>query len=498
MKPTWQRLTLRHRTALIITLFIWITAVSIGWICRSSFQYLLLRQTDSDLVDDVKDFLGRLDNAMLPFDSSITDAWNRRVAIHPLHRLFIRVTDPRNELIWESITAPPALLRPTPIEIDRIQQVESYRFIQQQIHLRFADSSNVSTPLQKIDAFLQVGYSVDLVANTIAQFDRWLLGALAVLVLGAPVVASLLSLWLLKPLTELTETTRGIALESLRLIDRNGNGDEIDGLAETLNTLLVKVRSQLRENEDWIANSAHQLRSPLAAIISNVEVVARRVPDGKANEMLQRVLTECEYLKRLVNQLLLLGEAKADRQRSARHEVAWNELVEKSSDFYEAMAQSRDLRIRFTRLDRCAIEANPEQLRFVIHNLIDNAIKYTPAGGVIDVDLRRDEAANCCRLCIRDTGIGISPEDLPKVGRRFFRSNSGRDPSQTPRGTGLGLHIVRTIVESMGGSLEIQSRLGEGTEVRVSLPRSSGGSCEDAPHRSETEVNASETSESNH
>jgi len=84
--------------------------------------------------------------------------------------------------------------------------------------------------------------------------------------------------------------------------------------------------------------------------------------------------------------------------------------------------------------------------------------------------LQRNDAIRVCTLSVRDTGIGISPEDLPKIGQRFFRSNSGRDASQTPRGTGLGLHIVMSIVGSMGGKSEVVSQLGMGTEVRVSLP----------------------------
>jgi signal transduction histidine kinase len=210
----------------------------------------------------------------------------------------------------------------------------------------------------------------------------------------------------------------------------------------------------------------------LTAIISNVEVVAGRIPDGKSSDMLQRVLSECQFLKRLVNQLLLLGEAKAERHQMIRQEIAWHELVEKSSDFYEALAQASDIQIHFSRLDPCMVHANPEHLRFVIHNLIDNAIKYTPQGGSIEVALQRSPDARLCSLSIRDSGIGISPEDLSKIGRRFFRSNSGRNASTTPRGSGLGLHIVQSIVDAMGGSLNIQSELGRGTEVQVTLPLS--------------------------
>jgi len=497
LKPIWQRLTLRHRTALIIAIFIWITGLLVGWICRSSFQDLLLRQSDIDLTDDSNDFRQLLAKQSLPFAESRTEAWNRRVAIHPLHRLYIRIIDLDGKPIWESITAPPTPPYSKTVDPGMVQFEGEYRFIQQYIDLHAGAADEASGPPSSVRVLLQVGCSDYLVQMTISQFDRWLLSALGPLFLGAPVLAMLLASWLLRPLMHMTDVTRGIAIESERWIDRSENGDEIDGLAETLNALLHRVRSQLRENEDWIANSAHQLRSPLAAIISNVEVVAGRIPDGKSSDMLQRVLTECQYLKRLVNQLLLLGEAKSDRHQMVRQEIAWDELIKKSSDFFEALAQARDIQLGFPQIDLCQVSANPEHLRFVIHNLIDNAIKYTPAGGSIDISLLRDEKGGQCRLSVRDTGIGISPEDLPKIGRRFFRSNSGRDPAQTPRGTGLGLHIVQSIVQAMRGKMEITSRLGQGTEVRVTLPLSVDAKPL-ALHRSIHGSQPPETAESRH
>jgi signal transduction histidine kinase len=494
LKPYW-RLTLRYRTALIITLFIWITGLLVGWICRSSFQALLLRQSDIDLTEDFNDFEQIIRQEEFPFSPVKTEAWNRRLAIHPLHRLFIRVIDSEGKMIWESITAP--IIPPTSANVDPqvVQVFGEYRFMQQSVDLQRAPTDDGSEDRPMVPGILQVGCSDYLVNMTIAQFDGWLISAVGPLFLGAPMLAILLASWLLTPLIQLTETTRSVALASEQLIDRSGNRDEIDALAETLNSLLVKVRSQLRENEDWIANSAHQLRAPLAAIISNVEVVASRIPDGKSSDMLRRVLSECEYLKKLVNQLLLLSEANADRHQLVRQEVAWNELISKSRDFYEALASAKDLYIRFRYNDRCVVSANPEHLRFVIHNLIDNAIKYTPTGGTIDVSLLRDDMNKRCTLTIRDTGIGISEEDLPKIGRRFFRSNSGRDPSQTPRGTGLGLHIVKSIVETAGGQLEIASKLGHGTEVRVSLPIATTQSTGESS-RSRADVPASEPAES--
>jgi signal transduction histidine kinase len=226
----------------------------------------------------------------------------------------------------------------------------------------------------------------------------------------------------------------------------------------------------MQQNEAWIADSAHQLRSPLAAIISNVEVVANRIPDGKSGQMLQKVLEECQYLRKLVNQLLLLAETNDARRQPIAQNVRWDSLVQRSSDFFDAVASEKNITIETRRIDPCSILANPEHLRFVIHNLIDNAIKYTPEGGRIEISVIRNPSSKHCTLTVADSGMGISPEDQERLGRRFFRINSGRDPAQTPRGSGLGLSIVVNIIELLKGSFQVESELGKGTTIRVTLP----------------------------
>jgi signal transduction histidine kinase len=207
----------------------------------------------------------------------------------------------------------------------------------------------------------------------------------------------------------------------------------------------------------------------LAAITSNVEVVMGRLPDGKSSNMLASVLTECEYLNKLVQQLLLLSEANAVGLKTKRTKICWDEMIRQSSDFFEALASSQDVALQFDSLQPCVVFANHEHLRIVLHNIMDNAIKYTLPGGSIQIELSKSSPAECV-LRVTDTGIGISKDDLDRVSRRFFRSDSGRDPAMTPRGTGLGLNIVKTIVEGLDGRFELESSLGSGTTVRIFLP----------------------------
>jgi two-component system phosphate regulon sensor histidine kinase PhoR len=114
--------------------------------------------------------------------------------------------------------------------------------------------------------------------------------------------------------------------------------------------------------------------------------------------------------------------------------------------------------------------ANPVHLRFIVQNLIENAIKYTESGGRIWISLSNDASKHQCSLVVKDTGIGISKTDQQKIGNRFFRSNTGRNPATTPRGSGLGLSIVLNIIESLKGEFQLESELGQGTTITIDLP----------------------------
>jgi signal transduction histidine kinase len=466
----WQKLQLRSRTAIIITLFIWITAITIGLVCRSSFRVWILRQADTYLKEDASDFFALMNGDSIPWDKQKSDRWNRRLAIHPLHQMFVRVQDSEGHLLWESLTSP----REFPFAdhpLSTIQGVDSYRLIHRQVELfQKAQGTNSDSQPERIDAILQVGCSISEAEEAMSQVDSWLLPAFGLLLIGTPPLALLLARWLLQPLKDFAKETEAIPVNSDRLVTRSQNHDEIDRLAETVNSFLERARSDMNQNEAWIADSAHQLRSPLAAIISNVEVVANRIPDGKSGQMLQKVLDECEYLRKLVNQLLLLAETNAERRQPMMQPVRWDLLVERSSDFFEAFASEKNIRIEMLRNDSCTVMANPEHLRFVIHNLIDNAIKYTPEGGHIEISVERNAGKKRCTLIVSDTGMGISPEDQVRIGRRFFRINSGRDPALTPRGSGLGLNIVVNIIDMLKGEFQVRSDVGKGTEIRVVLP----------------------------
>ncbi len=180
------------------------------------------------------------------------------------------------------------------------------------------------------------------------------------------------------------------------------------------------------------------------------------------------MIEESGSLEVLVNQVLLLSEAGASTEQPPHQSVSLSEVVAKSVDMFRGVAETRGVRFSHAITNGVLAAGNKAHLRQVVNNLIDNAIKYTPPGGEATVELTRDPDGGA-RLVVSDTGLGIAPEDLPRVFNRFFRADRARQRNDA-RGTGLGLSICQSIVEAHGGEIHCQSTLGAGTRMTVTLP----------------------------
>ncbi|MBU6387442.1 MAG: HAMP domain-containing histidine kinase [Planctomycetes bacterium] len=466
----WSNLKMTTKAAIILVLATWLSAATIGLVSRASFQWLVVSQIDRELIDVAKDFHAVLSNESYPFDELRAGRWNRRVSIHPVYRHFLNLIDEDGKTLWSSISSP-GTIEGVNRNDQAIQEVGGFRLVNRQLEFLMLDPSapNEKRYIAK-PATLQVGCPTDLVSLAMQELNGWILPLVGGLVLLVPPLAWLVARWLLAPLQNLAKQTDQIQVTEDGTIHRNGNRDEIDRLASTINGLLERTRSHVRSNEDWIANSAHQLRGPLAAIMSNVEVVSNRISDGKTGEMLEKVVIECNYLNKIVNQLLLLGEVSSENGSATKQPVAWERQVTQAMDLFEALASEKGIQIELTKCEPAVVNANPVHLRFIVQNLIENAIKYTESRGRIWVSLSSDTTKGTCRLEVKDTGIGISKADQQKIGNRFFRSNTGRNPATTPRGSGLGLSIVLNIVESLRGTFQLESELGQGTTITIDLP----------------------------
>jgi signal transduction histidine kinase len=283
-----------------------------------------------------------------------------------------------------------------------------------------------------------------------------------------------------------------------------GTGDELDRLSETFNHLLDRIGSYLQDRRDFLANAAHELRTPLAAIRSGIDVtlVKPRSSDEYQN-LLTDIGAEATALSQLVNQLLLLSETESERLREHAERVRLDELIDKAKDMFEGVAESKYISLDVSQSRPTEVLGNPHHLRQVIYNLLDNALKFTPPGGRIAIELEHDHKEAV--VTFQDSGIGIPEDDLQRVFERFYQIDRRRqlqldeasatatteatatantpattdadattagDPTidEAPRGTGLGLSICRAIVLAHKGTIRAMSQPSQGTRFVVRLP----------------------------
>ncbi len=311
-----------------------------------------------------------------------------------------------------------------------------------------------ATPLDRVDAATRLfRHIVPLLAG---------FGAVGTLVAGY-----LLAGRAIRPVATMTETADAIARsrDFARRVPEPQRRDELGRLAATFNAMLASLHQAYQAQQRFVADASHELRAPLTAIQANLEFIRRHaeLPTADRDEAIAEASREASRLARLVADLLVL--ARADAGLPLRR---WR--MELDRVLLEAFAEARQLargqRLEIGRLEPAMITGDPDRIKQLVLILLDNAIKYTPEGGRVTLELQRTGAS--AEILVRDTGIGIAPEDLPHVFDRFYRADPAR--SRDPGGSGLGLAIARWIAEQHGGQITIESSLGLGTTVSVRLP----------------------------
>lgn len=289
-------------------------------------------------------------------------------------------------------------------------------------------------------------------------------------VAAASVAAVLLTLFLshriLVPVRALTAAARRMEQGDLSQRVQVRSGDEIGQLAHAFNAMASSLERTEQLRRHMISDVAHELRTPLANIRGYLEAVRDQVLEASP-ELVDSLYDEAMLLNRLVDDLQELALAEAGQLGLARQPVDVAELVEQAIHSFQPEADAKGLTIGADLpAGLPAVDADPQRVGQVLRNLLRNAVAYTPAGGEITLSARR--LGREVEVAVRDTGAGIPAEHLPYIFERFYRADRSR--SRSTGGSGLGLTIVKQLVEAHGGHVRVESQVGVGTTFTFTLP----------------------------
>lgn len=277
----------------------------------------------------------------------------------------------------------------------------------------------------------------------------------------------------LHPVDHITTTARSIGEQNLgkRLPEPNTQ-DELQRLSETLNQMLDRIEGAFRRVTQFTADASHELRTPVALIRTTSELALRKHrSEFEYREALGEIHDEAIRTTDLIENLLTLARADAGKETLDRVPVDLASLVQEVSGRAEKLASQKGITLAWQTPEGIAqISGDRGTLRRLFFILLDNAVKYTPAGGHVQLDIT--QLPEKVIVEVRDSGVGISDQDLPHIFERFYRSDKSR--SRDSGGAGLGLSLAKWIVEVHGGCIEVDSAADRGSTFRVTLPKGAG------------------------
>ena len=283
-------------------------------------------------------------------------------------------------------------------------------------------------------------------------------------VLGSAVIAIVVTKRGLRPLGEMTRSFGRIGPTHLkeRLTPADWPG-ELQPLAIAFDKMLKRLDDSFTRLSQFSADLAHELRTPIANMIGEAQVaLTRDRTAAEYRETIESTVVECERLSRIVDNLLFVARVDAAREPIARKRFDARAAVEKIAAFYQTIAD--DHHVTISRSGDGQIYADPDLFERALGNLLDNALRFTPENGSIQIALSERDAD--FEVAVSDNGCGIDPEHLPRVFDRFYRADSSRGSD----GAGLGLALVKSIMDLHGGSAKIESEIARGTIVTLSFP----------------------------
>jgi heavy metal sensor kinase len=458
----------RLRRTLAFRLTVWYAAIfTVSSLLAFFFFYLqvasiLRERTDEDLLDDIKEFSALLAAKGI---EEVKQTMILEAKTDGEKDVFYRLLSPDGKelgsselFFWGQLSVNQAALQQ--IVKDGKPVLETLT-----IEGRRHKARTVYAPMGP-GTILQIGMSLEDNDEFLGEF-RQIFGATITAVM---VVAGLLGWFMakraLKNVEEVTRTARAISASDLeQRVPVTGHADEIDRLAATFNDMLDRIQTLVTETKEMTENIAHDLRSPITRIRGMAEMA---LTTGKAIDEYEAAaastVEDCDRLLEMINTMLYISQTEATAGKLTTEEVDMTGVVRDACELFQPVAEDKGVNLVVEIGTDLRVRGVLQALQRMLANLIDNALNYTTPPGTVTVSISGDEKLGI--IAVKDTGVGISPDELPHIFRRFYRC----DQSRSRPGTGLGLTLVEAIVHAHRGQIAVTSTPNVGTTFTVTLP----------------------------
>jgi heavy metal sensor kinase len=463
--------SLRFRLTLWNTATVLFMVLFTLWAVREGLRFSLRKEADEQLIEDADEVRLIFERYFPKQMSSIEDELNLKAISHTHRGFYVRLFDENRVLKWTSKNAPTRVRDGQEIDylfpeyiLDTVGEPLSYdvyRIIQ--LH-----PNKKGLPRWTI----RVATSYKLLENEVSRLTELMMWVGVIVVIVSPAGGYWLAGRATRPLKQIIETTSQLHPDQLyQRLPLRGTRDELDKLSLTINGFLDRIAKYISDNREFTANAAHELRSPLTAIQSSIEVALNSERSAEEyKDLICVILDQCSDLRILVNQLLLLAESDAGTLNTAGEPFDLHQIVLRALDMFQGVAEVRGITLHFECQGPVIVPGDSSRLRQVVNNLIDNAMKFSPDGTRVDVELSVDKETNEAVFRVSDQGMGIEECDKPHLFDRFFRGDKARGREKWSKGTGLGLSICEAIVSAHQGRIEVLNNPTCGCTFIVRLP----------------------------